>query len=52
VIAEESGFIGSVAMILMYMVLIFSLPASAVLVAILALLDVWLNIRHRFKKVM
>ncbi|HLB42501.1 MAG TPA: hypothetical protein VJN02_06580 [Gammaproteobacteria bacterium] len=35
-----------------YMVLIFSLPASAVLVAILALLDVWLNIRHRFKKVM
>ena len=36
--------------LLFYIALIISLPTSVVLVAILALLDIWLNMRKRFSK--
>ncbi|OGT34984.1 MAG: hypothetical protein A3F11_12080 [Gammaproteobacteria bacterium RIFCSPHIGHO2_12_FULL_37_14] len=37
-------------LLVFYMILIFSLPISIIMVAVLALFDVWLDIRNRFKK--
>lgn len=36
---------------ILYLTLFFTLPVSIVLIAILALLDIWLDIRKRFKKI-
>lgn len=38
-------------LMVLYMTLILSLPSSMILVAILALLDIWLNIRKRVRKI-
>ncbi|OGT42258.1 MAG: hypothetical protein A3F42_05230 [Gammaproteobacteria bacterium RIFCSPHIGHO2_12_FULL_37_34] len=37
-------------LLVLYMILFLSIPASIVLVAILALFDIWLDIRSRFRK--